>query len=88
MQSEVEISTELNWSMENNLFDESILIELTRNLCNLKKLIIQVKRYRDHNITTKLLKKMLSHADQLIEFQIYPAFDSIYRFYERDYFEI
>lgn len=103
MQSEVEISTELNWSVENifsmknitklflwlnNLFDESILIELTRNLCNLKKLTIEVERYRDHNITTELLKKMLSHADQLIEFQIYPAFDSIYRFYERDYFEI
>lgn len=50
MQSEVEMSTELNWSMENifpmknitklllwlnDFFDESILIELTRNVCNL-----------------------------------------------------
>lgn len=103
MRSELEISTELNWSMENifrmknittlvlwpsNSFNESILIELIRNLCNLKKLTIHVGKYRDHIITTELLKKMLSHADQLIEFQIYPSFNSIYRFYERDYFEI
>lgn len=103
MQSEIEITTDLNRSMENifamknitklwlnldNLFDESILIELTRNLCNLQKLTIQVSIHRDYNITTELLKMMLSHADQLIGFYIFPAHNFIYRFYESDYFEI
>lgn len=100
----VGMSTALNFPMENifrmkniiaellvwliDFFDERILIELTRKLCHLKRLTIRVDEYQDHNITTELLKKMLSHADQLIEFHIYIAFNSIYRFNRFEIFDI
>lgn len=78
---------ELRLSVNNNIFDESLLIGLTRNLYNLKKLYIFLES-TEQKITTNLFKKMLQNANQLSELQIYWANESFRHFDESDYYEI
>lgn len=75
----------------NTFFSDMLLLELARNMPNLKMLGIEICESEfsvSNQITTSLLKQMLQHANQLSELIIYWPYGYIHQFNETDYNEI
>lgn len=74
----------------NDLFDENLMSELTRNLCNLNGLTLSLSQHRhpQNHITTHFLKKIIQNVHQLKRLQIHMVYDVLYHFDERDYYEV
>lgn len=72
--------------------NQNHLIDLTKNLPDLKELTVECNEYRNiqptNNITMTTLKEMLQCANQLSELSIFCTYNYIYHFDEKDYYDM
>lgn len=80
------------WLYTPGIFDQNLLIELTKNVHALKNLTIQSIDYENleptNQITMAVLKEMLQYGKQLSELTIYCSDNYIFYFAAKDYHEV